>query len=68
MIRAIMSLFSNEENMFGRILYAITEPVVAPVRKLFEKFNYLSGTPLDMSFMVTYLVLILIRELLGMWF
>ena len=57
MARAIISWFPIEPNKFIRFLEIFTEPVVYPIRKLFEKLNWFQNTPLDVSFMVAYLLL-----------
>lgn len=55
--RAILSWFPIEPNKITHFLDVITEPVVYPVRKLFEKMNWFQGIPLDMSFMATFLLI-----------
>lgn len=55
--RAILSWFPVEQNKFIVFLNVITEPIVYPVRKLFEKMNWFQGIPLDMSFMTTYMII-----------
>lgn len=57
LVRAIMSWFPSEPNRFENFLYAITEPLIVPFRKLFEKLNWFQGMPIDMSFFATYLTL-----------
>ena len=57
MARAIISWFPIEPNKFIRFLEIFTEPVVYPIRKLFEKLNWFQGIPLDMSFMAAFLIL-----------
>ena len=57
LVRAIMSWFPTESNRFENFLYVITEPLIMPIRWLFEKLNWFQGIPIDMSFMVAYLVL-----------
>lgn len=57
LVRAIMSWFPGDSNKFENFLYAITEPLIFPVRKLFERFNWFQGLPIDISFFVTYLLL-----------
>lgn len=60
LIRAIMSWFPTESNKFENFLYMITEPLIMPVRLLFEKLNWFQGLPVDISFFVTYLILSLL--------
>lgn len=56
-IRAIMSWFPLGEGKFSAFLYAITEPVIYPIRLLFDKMNWGSGLPIDIPFFVTFLLL-----------
>lgn len=56
LIRAILSWFPID-NKFVDFLHAITEPFIHPVRMLFEKMNWFSGLPIDMSFFVTYILI-----------
>ncbi len=60
MARAILSWFPIEPNKLTSFLDVVTEPVVYPIRKLFEKMNWFQGIPLDMSFMTAYIVLAII--------
>lgn len=57
MARAILSWFPLEPNGFTHFLDVVTEPVVYPMRKLFEKMNWFQGIPLDMSFMATFMLI-----------
>ena len=54
--RAILSWFPIEPNKFITFLNVITEPVVYPIRKLFEKMNWFQNIPLDMSFMTAFII------------
>lgn len=56
-VRAILSWFPIEPNRLTYFLEVITEPVIYPIRKLFEKLNWFQGIPLDMSFMAAYLLI-----------
>jgi len=57
LLRAILSWFVMGGGKFTNFLYAVTEPFIAPVRALFEKMNWLQNSPIDFSFMVTYLLI-----------
>ena len=63
-VRAILSWFPMEENRFIGFLYAVTEPVILPVRMLFERLGWFQNLPIDISFFVTFLLLSLIGGLL----
>ena len=64
-IRAILSWFDvNTENPLIKFLFAMTEPVVYPVRLLFEKMNWFQSVPIDMSFSATFLILFVLETLI----
>lgn len=63
--RAVLSWFMLDGNKFVDFLYAITEPFIYPVRRLFQKMNWLQGTPIDFSFMVTYMLISILTIFLG---
>ncbi len=66
LVRAILSWFPMEESRFSNFLYGITEPVIYPVRALFIRMNWFQQSPLDMSFMVTFLLLSLLTTVLSL--
>ena len=66
MIRAILSWFPMDDNAFTNFLYGLTEPVIYPVRALFVRMNWFQQTPLDMSFLVTFLLLSVLTTLLSL--
>ena len=57
MIRAILSRFPIDSNRFTQFLVGITEPIVYPIRKLFQKLNWFQDIPLDMSFMTSFMII-----------
>lgn len=64
--RVIMSwLFMDRQTGFGAFLYVVTEPVILPVRALCERFGWFRGTPLDMPFFITALLILILRLFLG---
>ena len=67
-IRAIMSLFISGNNAILSFLYSITEPVIFPIRKLLEKLNFMPGLPIDLSFLITYILLSALQSVLSIWF
>ena len=62
--RAILSWFPINGNRLTDFLFAITEPFIYPVRMLFDKLNWFTGLPIDISFLVTYILISLILMLL----
>ena len=66
MIRAIPSLvLMGEENRFSILLYYFTEPFILPVRKILERLGLFQGTPFDVSFFLTTVLLGMIQSLLA---
>ena len=63
LVRAILSWFPLD-NRFVDFVCAVTEPFVYPIRRLFEKMGWFQGLPLDISFMVSYLLITVILILL----
>lgn len=62
LIRAIFSWFPTEnEGKIQRVIFLMTEPVIAPVRKILFRMGWFQGLPIDMSFMITYLLLTLLQ-------
>ena len=57
LLRAVLSWFVMGGGKFINFLYAITEPFIVPVRMLFEKMNWFQNSPIDFSFMITYLLI-----------
>lgn len=64
--RAIMSWFmaGDGESPLLNFLYVITEPLIVPVRMLCQRFGWFQGTPIDISFFITTMILSLISTIL----
>lgn len=66
LIRAILSWFPRAaDSAFGNLVYAVTEIVVAPIRALCERFGWFRNSPIDFSFLIAYLLLLVVQGLLG---
>ena len=64
LLRAIFSWFDQlGESKISMFLYAITEPLILPIRRLCNKMNWFQGTPLDMPFMLTLIVILVLQTL-----
>lgn len=61
--RAILSWFPVD-NKAVDFLYAVTEPFIYPVRALFQKMNWFTGLPIDIAFLVSYIILSVITAVL----
>ena len=65
MFRAIISwLPIDEDSILANFLYAMTEPVIYPVRLLLDRFEATSELPIDISFIVAFILLSVIQMLL----
>ena len=63
--RAIVSwLPLDEDSPVENFLYAVTEPVIAPVRALCERFGWFEELPVDMSFFITFLLITVLTAFL----
>ena len=63
--RALVSWLPIEEGSpIENFLIAVTEPVIMPVRALFENLGWFEGLPIDMSFFVTFILLSILSAIL----
>ena len=65
MVRAVMSWFLDESNAIQGFLVSITEPFIIPVRMLLNKLSVGRGMPIDLSFLVTFLIFSVLEAILG---
>ena len=64
-LRALLSWFiMDEENGFMRILWAVTEPAIMPVRALLNRFGVGEDSPVDIAFFVTMILLMILGVIL----
>ena len=68
LLRAILSWFFDETSGILQFLYAVTEPLIGPMRWLISKSETLSSLPIDMALFFTQIVLVILSTLLGLWF
>ena len=63
--RAVISLFDRDEPGAVRsVLLFITEPFILPIRRLCERMRWFEGFPIDMPYMITAFILVLLQSLL----
>jgi YggT family protein len=63
--RAITSwIMMDEDNTFIRFVNIVTEPIIMPIRKLIEKVEFLRNMPIDISFFIAFLVLVILQNIL----
>lgn len=67
LIRAILSWFPivDRSSKIMSFIYMVTEAVISPVRKVLWRFDSVRRFPIDISFLVTYILLHLIQVMLG---
>ena len=64
-LRAILSWFlADEDSALMNFLHAVTEPFIYPVRKIFEKGHIAEGIPIDIPFLVTFLIITILRMII----
>ena len=64
-IRAVFSWIDPaRDSKVHQFLYNITEPVIMPVRSLVTRFNLFSDLPIDVSFSITFLLLIVVQRII----
>ena len=62
LVRAILSWFDPMQGWkISGFLHFITEPVIMPVRALCARMHWFEGFPLDIAFLVTWLLLSMIQ-------
>ena len=66
LVRAVLSWFPiSEDNPILLFVHMVTEPIVAPIRKLLDRLGWFRNLPIDMSFLVAVLLLSLVSSLLS---
>ena len=66
-IRAILSWVDPMgEGKLSSFLFVLTEPVISPVRALCAKMHWFEGVPIDVPFLIAWLLLTVIQSLVGM--
>lgn len=63
LVRAVLSWFPPSDGKGGPVrnfIYVVTETFIAPVRSFLDRYDWARRSPLDISFLVTYLLLSLI--------
>lgn len=61
---AILSWFIADDHPIMGILAVVTAPVVVPVRALLSRIPALERLPIDISFLVAFLLLVLVMNAL----
>ncbi len=65
LLRAVLSWFPiRDDNPILVFVHTVTEPIVAPIRALFDRMGWFRNLPIDISFLVAYLLLSLLATVL----
>ena len=68
LLRALLSWFPiSEDNPILLFVQMVTEPIIAPIRALFDKFGWFENFPLDVSFIVAYFLLMILQVVVGVF-
>ena len=68
LVRAVLSWFPiREDNPILLFTHMVTEPIVMPIRALFERTGWFRNLPIDISFFVAYLLLSMLEVVLGIF-
>ena len=57
-IQAILSWFVTDDNMIMAVLSRITAPVILPVRAILSRIPAVARLPIDLSFLVAFVLLV----------
>lgn len=64
--RALVSWFPQvQQSRIGELLYAVTEPMVAPCRNLLSRFSSLRTLPVDFSPLLAFMILLILQSFLS---
>lgn len=66
LVRAVLSWFPiREDHPFLSFLCMVTEPIIQPIRHLFDRMGWFRNLPLDVPFFAACLVLAAVNTLLS---
>ena len=65
-LRAVASWIPSLDGMkWMDVVYMLTEPLVVPVRALFERFSLFRNSPIDFSFVIAFLLLGMVQSVVS---
>lgn len=65
LMRALCSIFIfDEDSKIANFLYYATEPIIYPVRRIFEKFGGSDEVFLDIPFLITMMLIMVVQAVL----
>jgi len=59
-VHSVGSWFLSEDHPVLRFTGMVTEPLVEPLRRLFERFGWFQGIPVDIAYTVTFLIVVMV--------
>lgn len=62
--RVLLQFFATDDSKMYQFCYAVTEPVVSPIRDALSHFDYLEDIPVDFSYLATFMLLTIVRMIL----
>lgn len=65
LIRAVTSWIPDLDGAWLDLVYMLTEPVVAPIKAIFDFFPVFRNSPIDFSFLIAFMLLNIVQELLS---
>lgn len=57
-------IMADEDNAFIKFVNTVTDPIIIPVRMVLEKIEFIRNMPIDISFFVAYILLVIIQNIL----
>lgn len=64
MVRVIMGVFTGGSGFLASFVYAVTEPILVPIRRKLDSMEFFQDIPIDFSVLVAMVVLMLLTFLL----
>lgn len=62
-VRALMSWFIRAENPIYNLLVTLTEPIIMPVRWVWQKFNLPDTLPIDVPYLLSFVVINILQTI-----
>ena len=63
LMRAILSwIMPDGEGLLIDLIYMLTEPLILPYRKLFERFGWFQNSPFDIAYLFAAVTLMLVTS------
>jgi uncharacterized protein YggT (Ycf19 family) len=66
-LRAVLSWIIRQDSRLLDFLALITEPVIMPLRLLFDKMGWFEDSMIDVPFMLTFILLLIVETVLSVF-